>query len=64
VLNRNHRAIVSESDAFYIRNADYDKIMPFALLKNPNVAFADDHNVLGFEVIWFTSEGDNLNDFR
>jgi hexosaminidase len=38
VLNRNHRAIVSESDAFCIENAEYDKIMSFALPNNPNVA--------------------------
>jgi hypothetical protein len=51
VLSRNHRAIVSESDAFYMENADYEKIMSFALPNNPIVAFPDNHNVLDLK--WF-----------
>ncbi|KAJ4381660.1 hypothetical protein N0V86_003024 [Didymella sp. IMI 355093] len=56
VLNKGHRIIVSESDVFYIGNADCDKITSFK--------FPEDPNVLGFEVVWFTSEGDNPYDFR
>jgi hexosaminidase len=56
VLNRGHRVIVSESDAFYIDNADYNKTSSFV--------FPDHHNVLGFEVVWFTSEEDNPYDFN
>jgi hexosaminidase len=56
VLNRGHRVIVSESETFYIGNADPDKLSSFA--------FPDDPNVLGFELVWFTSEGDDPNDFH
>ncbi|KAE8168543.1 putative beta-hexosaminidase [Aspergillus tamarii] len=56
VLDRGHRVIVSESDTFYIGNADADKLSAFQ--------FPDHRNVLGFEVVWFTSEGDNPWDFR
>jgi hexosaminidase len=56
VLNKGHRVIVSESDTFYIGNADGDKISSFE--------FPDHGNVLGFELVWFTSEGDDPNDFR
>ncbi|KAL5373694.1 hypothetical protein DPSP01_012493 [Paraphaeosphaeria sporulosa] len=56
MLNRGYRVIVSESDAFYIGNADHDKIGSFV--------FPDDSNVLGFELVWFTSEGDDPYDFR
>jgi hexosaminidase len=56
VLNKGHRVIVSESDTFYIGNADGDKISSFV--------FPDHGNVLGFELVWFTSEGDDPNDFR
>ncbi|PYI18879.1 putative beta-hexosaminidase [Aspergillus japonicus CBS 114.51] len=56
VLRRGHRVIVSESDTFYIGNADADKISKFA--------FPDDANVLGFEVVWFISQGDDSWDFR
>jgi hexosaminidase len=56
VLNRGHRVIVSEADTFYIGNADEDKISSFAFPNHPNV--------LGFELVWFTSEGDNPYDFR
>ena len=56
LLNRGHRVIVSESDAFYIGNSDHDKISSFV--------FPDHSNVLGFEVVWFTSEGDDPYDFR
>ncbi|KAF2651811.1 glycoside hydrolase family 20 protein [Lophiostoma macrostomum CBS 122681] len=56
MLNKEHRVIVSESDAFYIGNSDKDKIASFQ--------FPDDPKVLGFEVVWFTSEGDDPYDFR
>jgi hexosaminidase len=56
VLNKGHRVIVSESDTFYIGNADEDKITSFRFPDNPNV--------IGFEVVWFTSEGDDPYDFR
>jgi hexosaminidase len=56
VLDKGHRVIVSESDTFYIGNADYDKVISFQFSNNPNV--------LGFEVVWFTSEGDDPYDFR
>lgn len=56
VLNKGHRVIVSESEAFYIGNADHDKMTSFV--------FPDHPNVLGFEVVWFTSEGDDPYDFR
>ncbi|CAG7558108.1 unnamed protein product [Fusarium equiseti] len=56
VLDKGHRIIVSESETFYIGNADSDKISSFA--------FPDSPNVLGFELVWFTSEGDDPYDFR
>ncbi|KAH9862922.1 hypothetical protein J1614_011015 [Plenodomus biglobosus] len=56
VLVKGHRVIVSESDTFYIGNADYDKILSFQ--------FPDSPNVLGFEIVWFTSEEDDPYDFR
>ncbi|KAF3037807.1 hypothetical protein E8E12_005908 [Didymella heteroderae] len=56
VLDKSHRVIVSESDAFYIGNADEEKISGFE--------FPEDDKVLGFEVVWFTSEGDDPWDFR
>ncbi len=56
ILNKGHRVIVSESDAFYIGNADSDKLSSFE--------FPNDPNVLGFELVWFTSEGDDPNDFN
>ncbi|KAK7211086.1 hypothetical protein V2G26_018264 [Clonostachys chloroleuca] len=56
MLNRGHRVIVSESDTFYIGNADHNKISSFVFPNHPNV--------LGFEVVWFTSEGDDPNDFN
>ncbi|KAF1915754.1 putative beta-hexosaminidase [Ampelomyces quisqualis] len=56
IINRGHGVIVTESDTFYIGNADYDKLLSFK--------FPDDPNVPGFELAWFTSEGDNPNDFH
>ncbi|KAL1651764.1 hypothetical protein SLS61_005135 [Didymella pomorum] len=56
VLDKGHRVIVSESDAFYIGNADEEKILGFE--------FPDDEKVIGYEVVWFTSEGDDPWDFR
>ncbi|KAE8333204.1 putative beta-hexosaminidase [Aspergillus sergii] len=56
VLDRGHRVIVSESDTFYIGNADAEKLSAFR--------FPDHSNVLGFEVVWFTSTGDDPWDFR
>jgi hexosaminidase len=56
ILNRGHRVIVSESDTFYIGNSDHDKISSFM--------FPEHSNVLGFELVWFTSEGDDPNDFH
>ncbi|KAF9729422.1 glycosyl hydrolase family 20 [Paraphaeosphaeria minitans] len=56
ILNSGHRVIVSESDAFYIGNADHDKIVSFV--------FPDHSNILGFEIVWFTSEGDDPYDFQ
>lgn len=56
VLDKGHRVIVSESDAFYIGNSDRDKISSFVFPNHPNV--------LGFELVWFTSEGDDPNDFH
>jgi hexosaminidase len=55
VLNKGHQVIVSESDAFYIGNANHNKIKSFV--------FPVHSNVLGFEVIWFTSEKDEPYDF-
>ncbi|PTD13524.1 hypothetical protein FCULG_00003165 [Fusarium culmorum] len=56
VLKKGHRVIISESNTFYIGNADSDKISSFAFPDNPNV--------LGYEVVWFTSEDDDPYDFR
>jgi hexosaminidase len=56
VLNKGHRVIVSESETFYVGNADANKISSFV--------FPDHPNVLGFELAWFTSEGDDPYDFR
>jgi hypothetical protein len=56
VLKKGHRIIISETDAFYIGNADYDKVASFL--------FPKDMNVLGFEIVWFTSEGNDPYDFR
>ncbi|VUC25822.1 unnamed protein product [Clonostachys rosea] len=56
VLNKGHPVIVSESETFYIGNADRDKISSFVFPDNPNV--------LGFELVWFTSEGDDPNDIH
>jgi hexosaminidase len=56
VLDKGHRVVVSESDAFYIGNADEEKIASFE--------FPNDDKVIGFEVVWFTSEGDDPWDFR
>jgi hexosaminidase len=56
VLDKGHRVIVSESDAFYIGNADCDKISSFV--------FPDHTDVLGYEVVWFTSEGDDPYDLN
>jgi hexosaminidase len=54
LLNKGHRVIVSEADAFYIGNADYDTVSSFKFPKHPKV--------LGFEVAWFTSQNDDPND--
>lgn len=54
VLNKGHRVIVSEADAFYIGNADYDTVSSFKFPKDPKV--------IGFEVVWFTSQGDDPKD--
>ncbi|KAK0387334.1 hypothetical protein NLU13_5647 [Sarocladium strictum] len=54
ILNKGHRVIVSESQAFYIGNADYDTVSSFKFPKNPKV--------MGFEVAWFTSQDDDPND--
>ncbi len=56
VLDRGHRVIVSEADSFYIGNSDYKKVSSFE--------FPADRNVLGFEIVWFTSKGDNPNDIH
>ncbi|OAK99060.1 glycoside hydrolase [Phaeosphaeriaceae sp. SRC1lsM3a] len=56
ILNRGHRVIVSEAETFYIGNADEEKIENFDMPNDPNV--------LGFELVWFTSEGDNPSDFH
>ncbi|KAI8939812.1 hypothetical protein NX059_003550 [Plenodomus lindquistii] len=56
VLDAGHRTIVSESQAFYIGNADANTIANFQFPKNPNV--------MGFEVVWFTSPGDDPYDFH
>lgn len=56
VLNRGHRVIVSESNEFYIGNADSDKVSSFV--------FPDNSNILGYELVWFTSEGDDPYDFQ
>jgi hexosaminidase len=54
MLNKGHRVIVSEADAFYIGNADYDTVSSFKFPKNPNV--------MGFELAWFTSQDDDPKD--
>lgn len=51
VLEKGYKVIVSESETFYIGNADYEKINKFM--------FPAHRNVLGFEVVWFTSERDD-----
>jgi hexosaminidase len=56
VLDKGHRVIVSESETFYIGNANYDKISEFV--------FPENRNVLGFEVVWFTSERDDPYDLE
>ncbi|KAH7085741.1 putative beta-hexosaminidase [Paraphoma chrysanthemicola] len=56
ILDKGHRVIVSESDTFYIGNADEEKISSFEFPNHPNV--------LGYEVVWFTSEGDDPYDFH
>ncbi|KAF4434801.1 Beta-hexosaminidase subunit A1 [Fusarium austroafricanum] len=56
VLDKGHRVIVSESNAFYLGNADAKKISSFKFPKSSKV--------LGFEVVWFTSEGDDPNDLE
>jgi hexosaminidase len=54
ILDKGHRVIVSESDAFYLGNADYDTVSSFK--------FPNDPKVMGFEVAWFTSQGDDPED--
>jgi hexosaminidase len=54
VLDRGHRVIVSEADSFYIGNSDYTKVSSFE--------FPAHRNVLGFEIVWFTSKRDNPTD--
>ncbi|TVY70697.1 Beta-hexosaminidase 2 [Fusarium oxysporum f. sp. cubense] len=54
ILKKGHRVIVSESDTFYIGNADADKISSFVFPKSSKV--------LGFEVAWFTSQDDDPSD--
>ncbi|KAG4295305.1 hypothetical protein FPRO06_01889 [Fusarium proliferatum] len=54
ILKKGHRVIVSESDTFYIGNADADKISKFV--------FPKDSKVLGFEIAWFTSQDDSPSD--
>jgi hexosaminidase len=56
VLDKGHRVIVSESNTFYIGNADYDKVSSFVFPKHANV--------MGFELVWFTSEDDDPYDFK
>jgi hexosaminidase len=56
VLDKGHRVIVSESDAFYIGNADYNTVSSFK--------FPKDSKVMGFEVAWFTSQGDDPEDLE
>lgn len=56
VLDKGHRVVVSEADAFYIGNASAKKIAGFSFPCSPNV--------LGFELVWFTSEGDNPEDWK
>jgi hexosaminidase len=56
IINRGHRVIVSESDTFYIGNADEDKLLSFRFPNHPNV--------LGYELAWFTSEEDDPYDFH
>jgi len=54
VLDKGHRVIVSESQAFYIGNADYDTVSKFKFPKNDKV--------IGFEIAWFTSQDDSPKD--
>ncbi|KAJ4128975.1 hypothetical protein NW768_007500 [Fusarium equiseti] len=56
ILKKGHRVIVSEAETFYIGNADAEKIAKFK--------FPKDDKVLGFEVVWFTSEDDEVGDFK
>ncbi|KIL85939.1 hypothetical protein FAVG1_10908 [Fusarium avenaceum] len=56
VLDQGHRVIVSESKAFYIGNADANSISSFV--------FPDDQDVLGYEVVWFTSQDDDPYDYK
>lgn len=56
ILNKGHRVIVSESDSFYIGNADHKKVTSFP--------FPDHSNLLGFEIVWFTSPGDHPDDIH
>ena len=54
MLDKGHRVIVSEANAFYIGNADYDTVSSFK--------FPEDPNVMGFELAWFTSQDDDPKD--
>lgn len=56
VLDKGHRVIVSESSTFYIGNATQERISSFE--------FPSEANVLGFELVWFTSEGDDPYGFN
>lgn len=56
ILDKGHRVIVSESDVFYIGNANAKKISSFK--------FPGDPKVMGYEIAWFTSEEDNPNDIE
>ncbi|KAJ5378026.1 glycoside hydrolase [Penicillium cataractarum] len=56
VLNKGHRVIISESNTFYIGNSDYGKVSSFVFPKHANV--------IGFEIAWFTSDGDDPYDFH
>ena len=58
VLDKGYRAIVSESETFYIGNTDWNKIDSFV--------FPDSKNVLGFEVevVRFISERDEPFDLE
>ena len=54
ILNKGHKVIVSEMDSFYIGNASLNTISTFE--------FPRHRNVLGFEVVWFTSDTDEDSD--